>query len=608
MDVPTGVCMKRHQSSSASSKSIAFGILLALAACEDGPASADGSETSETDGDTSVDTDGATSGDTDGPAMDDEVVYLEPQAQLVRIAMALRGVRPTEAELDAVAEDPDALPEIVEQYLQTPEFGETMRDLHNDALLVLADYFIYPAGFPDLPPLQDADPYRMNRSITESPLRLIEHVIMNDRPYTEIVTADYAVANDYVATIWGAPYDGDGGWEVTQWSDGRPHAGILSDPWLFQRHRSTPSNANRGRANAISRALLCYDFLSRDIEIDASINLADPARVADAVVQNPACASCHQALDPLAGFFGDYIGIFVPSELPEYGVTEYPFQTYYPGYFQSEYGVTLRDPTFFGIAGESLSDLGAYLAADPRFSLCAAQRFYAYFHQVPLDEVPLEDAAQLQVAFLDSGMSAKALAKEIVLSEQFAMSHAAEGSQLDVRGVKKARPHQLANLVRDLTGYQWSTRLVYEPDDFDSGTIDLMDDAFFGYQVLFGGIDSVFVTRPSHTFSATSSLVLRAFAAQAAGAVVDADFDQADPSERRLLRLVGESDSTEPVIREQLTWLHMRVLGERVEPDSLEIDESWELFAAALDATNDTRRAWKVTLTAMLQDMKIAYY
>ena len=66
-------------------------------------------------------------------------------------------------------------------------------------------------------------------------------------------------------------------------SDARPHAGILSDSFLFTRHSTTYSNKSRGRANAVSRALLCYDFLEAEIPVDIGIDLADPEEVASEV-------------------------------------------------------------------------------------------------------------------------------------------------------------------------------------------------------------------------------------------------------------------------------------------------------------------------------------
>jgi hypothetical protein len=526
------------------------------------------------------------------------VHYLAPEDHLVRVSMALRGTRPDPDDLSAVAHDPDVLPEIVDRYLETAAFGETMRDLHNEALLVLVDYPLFPAGFPAVGPVASADLYELNRAVMEGPLRLVEHVIMQDRPYTEIVTADYTVANGLTAAVWGLPYDGDGPtWVTTQWTDGRDNAGILSDSWLFQRHQSTISNANRGRANAVARALVCHDFLSRDIEVDGNVDLADPDVVADAVVRDPACASCHQALDPMASFFAGFFPAFVPL------LESYPHRTYDED-LAFIYGLGQPPSAYFGNGGQGLGDLGTLIAADPRFTLCAAKRFHAYFHQTNLDDVPLETATRLQRVLIDSGMDAKALTRAIVLDDAFRISHVDESFEDDVVAVYKARPLQLGQLMRDLTGFSWQTDLYGAAAQF--GTPDLLEDPFFGYQVLAGGLDSMFVTHPSHTYSATTSLVLRSLAREAAHHRVDRDLDA--PSGQRWLLEIDEAETSEAAIREQLAALHARIYSERVEPDSSEVDETWALFSAALRHSDSTRRAWKVTLTAMLQDVRIAFY
>ncbi len=586
-------------------------LALALAlvgGCRDDDADADdGADDSADDDDAEGDDDD--DGSDDGGSAD--VVPLSPVDQLVRVSMALRGQRPSRGEIAAVEEDPEALAEIVDGYLGDPAFGETIRDMHNEALLSLADYFIYPAGFEPFGPVAEADVYALNRAITEAPLRLVEHVVMNDRPYTEIVTADYTVANADVAAVWGLAHEGDAGaWTQTSWEDGRGNAGILSDSWLFQRHSSTASNANRGRANAISRALLCYDFLSRDIEVDAEVDLADPEAVANAVVDNPACASCHQALDPFASFFRGYYPIYVPQT----DIETYPHYVWYPELFPDLLGVPMRDASFFGAPGDGPESLGKLIAADPRFSLCTARRFYAYFHQIDLEAVPMETEIELQSVLLDSGMDAKALTKAIVLSDEFLVSHAAAATDDeldpddDVVGVKKARPVQLRQMFADLTGFRWRTDLTIlstEEMPWGLGNVELMDDSFLGYSVLAGGLDSIYVTRPSHTYSATVSLVLRTLSQLAADSVVESDF-AVDAGERRLLELVEADTTDEDAVRAQLVDLYLRLYAERVDEDGVE--DTWQLWSAAHDHGGDPRRAWKVVLAAMLQDVRIAYY
>lgn len=602
----------------------ALALLLALApGCRDesvpdeddaGDDSGDTGASAVETGDEGEDETGTDTSPMEGP----EPVYLTATEHLTRVSMALRGIRPSESELLAVEADPAALEGIVDDYLEDPRFGAIVRDMHNDALLLKADFPLYPVGFIPRGPLAGADYYLLNRSVTEASLRLVEHVVTSDLPYSEIVTADYALADANVAGVWGLDYSGDGeSWELTEWPDDRGGAGVLSDPWLYQRYGSTVSNANRGRANAISRALLCYDFLSRDIEVDSSVDLADPDAVANAVVENEACASCHQSLDPLAGFLKDWFPVYVPSD------EDLPFDPFVEDIFV-DIGATVRDPGYFGQADEGMDALGRFVAEDPRFSLCAAQRFYAYLHQIELEDVPLPTASALQNELVETGLSAKALVKAIVLDDDFRISHWEELSERDLNGVKKARPVQLSMLFDDLTGFSWETELdltelvlelapdliVPPPGEQPRYTarIDLLDDSFFGYGVLAGGIDSQFVTRPAHTYGATASLVLRNLAREASDAVVDADLANPDQGSRHLLTLVTDADTDEAAIREQLAALHLRIFAHFVMPDGPEVDESYALFQAALDHSGEVSRAWKVTLVAMLQDVEIAYY
>lgn len=563
-------------------------LALALAACGDaGVTSTDGADA--TDAGTTAAGTGGPVDPTEGEA---EVVPLSLAGQLVRISMALRGRRPGESELAAVEADPDALPAIVDAYLESPDFGATVRDLHNDALLLLTDFGVPPAGFLPKGPLAGADPYLANREIMEAPLRLIEHVVMSGAPYTEIVTADYTLVSAAAAAAWALPFDAEGeAWQVQEPPGDRRRAGVLADSWLFQRHGSTASNANRGRANAIARAFLCVDFLDRDLEIDPAVNFADPNVVAQAVQDNPSCAACHQTLDPLASFFWGYKPQVTPL------LADYPIDSYAEGYFTTILGVDRRDPAYFGEQGDSLGDLGRMLRYDPRFSLCAATRAYAYFHQIGLDEVPLARASELQRSLLAGDFDYRAMIRALVLADDF---KAGTGPL----GRKRARPGQLARLVEDLTGFRWRTDLSH----FGLGVIDLMDDSLIGYHVLAGGIDSYFVTRPSYTYSATASLSLRALARQAANAVVEADF-AVDEDARRLLTQVSLADTGQAKLRPQLAALHRRFYGAAVAEDDPAIDASLALFQGALElAPGDVRRAWKLTLAALLQDVRIAFY
>ena len=610
----------------------AFGILLVLGGCRDDAASSDdddGEESGEgsattSSSETDAQTGSGTEGETDDPQDDVEIVELTPQQHLTRASMAIRGTRPTLAERNEIDENPDRIGALVDRWLDSPQFAETIRSLHNEALLAVPDYFYYPAGFLAIDELAGMDRYTINRSVMEAPLRLVEHVVMNDRPYSEIVTADYTMADGTVAAVWGLDYGGDGeSWEVTAWADGRENAGVLADSWLWQRHQSTDSNANRGRANAVASALLCSDFLATPIDVDVNIDLSDPNAVSEAVQQNPSCAACHAQLDPLASYFRGFNPGYVPELQCEegFGDCTYPMQTpWYEDLFPEILGVEMQPAAYYGQEGDGLRFLGQHIADDPRFASCAVKRFYGYLLQVDLDRVPEDVEESLTESFTDSGLDAKALVKSIVLSDDFRLSHvvAADPSapteaELAVAelGLLKARPDALARMVDDLTGFVWVTNLNGLPDGMggtlDLGRVPLMEDSFLGYAVLGGGIDSMYVTQPAHAYTGPNFLVLETLAREAAHHVVEADFGKA-AGNRKLLGRVEADTRDEEAIRDQLVQLHRRFYGETLASDDAAIDELHTLWTELLAISDEPPRAWKGVLAAMLQDLRVAYY
>lgn len=543
------------------------------------------------------------------------VELLSPTDHLLRASMVLRGIRPSPDELKQVAADGDALPGIVDRYLASPEFGATVKDLHNETLWLRtndAKYTFRPipgTTFPTGTFQESAE------AVSEEPLRLIEHVVMTDRPYSEIVTANYTFANGVAAAIWGLPYTGDGAtWQKTSWQQAvepRPAAGILSSSQLYFRYRSAGANYHRGRANEISRALLCHDYLAADIVVDTSIDLADPEVVANAVVANPSCAGCHQTLDPLGSFLPAFRANIAVGTIDEYPVRD----MYRANRVDQWKTTTKRPPGFFGVPAQGIDGLGAQIAADPRFARCAAQRFAAYFTERDQGSLPVAWISRLTEAFTASGLNAKALAREIVLSDEFRASHVAAGqgeagdaAAEEVVGLQKIRPEQLDRMMQDLTGFRWQTNATSKIAGVTVGVASLLQSDAVGFRALAGGIDSLFVTLPSHTYNAVASLVLRRLAAEAAGFAVTADFAQPNRAARKLLTLVDATTRTPAELRAQLAALHLRLYGQLDAADSAEVDLTYGLFADTLAATNDVPRAWKTTIAAMLQDLRIAYF
>ncbi|RMG20767.1 MAG: hypothetical protein D6729_02100 [Deltaproteobacteria bacterium] len=530
------------------------------------------------------------------------VVLLSPTDRLIRATMALAGVRPTVEELRQVQADPDALGAIVDRYLDSPGFAETLRDLHNEALLMRTDLFFYPA----IGPLSGQEAQRINTSLHEAPLKLIEYVVMHDRPYTEILTADYTVADGVVAAFWGLEHPGGPDsreWVVTHWPDGRPAAGVLSSSILWGRHMSAGFNFNRGRANLVARTFLCHDYLKQDVPVDGTIDLSDPEAVSRAVEENETCAGCHQTLDPLASYFFGFDGYLVPEF-----IQSYPYQNFRAEQQDDWRFATGRAPGYFGARGATLADLGRKIAGDPRFSLCTARRFFAYFAQMEPEEVPLEVASELQQVFVASGYDAKALAKAAVLHDALAVSHSDDPERAEtLRGYKKVRPEQYARMVEDLTGFRWETEFDFDVQGAPLGRVDLARSDLLGFRTLAGGIDSYYVTTPTRTMNASTALFVAALASEAAEWVVDSDF-ALPAGERKLLSLVEEKTTDEAAVRAQIAALHTRIYGTFDDPESIPVTETYSLFRETHRRSGDVRRAWKVVVAAMLQDLRSVYY
>lgn len=549
----------------------------------------------------------ATTPDAADPGSSPTATYLTPTEHLTRASLVLRGIRPTVADLTEVAADPDQLPALVDSYLASPQFATTIKELHNETLLMRVEQrgFTYPALAP-LPATITAA--QVNGSMYDEPLELIADIVTHDQPYTDIVTASYTMADGVVAAIWGLPHTAaPATWQRTPYTDGRGAAGILATSSFYQRWRSVGTNFNRGRANVISRALLCHDYLTADIHLDTSIDLADPEAVATAVQTNGSCAGCHQTLDPLASYLFAWTGSTLPSRIPSYPTSPYD------GTKATRWMTTNhRAPGYFGSQPVGLAGFGAAIAADPRFAQCTATHFAAYLSEVPEAALPRAWVARLQAQFVASGFNAKQLAKAVVLSDEFRVATDTDPGRAETTvGYQKLRPEQLSRSLTELTGFRWMyDERVRRLGLLPYGRTDLLTGDFVGFRVLAGGIDSYFVTEPVHTLNATSSLVARTAAAAAAETVVVADAAAA-AADRTLFVEAAPGASDEAHVRAELVYLHARIYGEIVEPASPAVDESYELFTAALGGSHTpaaAQHAWQVTLTAMLSDHRFLYF
>jgi hypothetical protein len=195
-----------------------------------------------------------------------------------------------------------------------------------------------------------------------------------------------------------------------------------------------------------------------------------------------------------------------------------------------------------------------------------------------------------------------------VLSDEFRVSHDTDPAKAETTvGALKLRPEQMERMLRNLTGFNWSTTTTANLRGIPYGSANLLDSDFIGFRVLAGGIDSYFVTDYVHTMNATSSLVAKTAAAAAADFVVEHDL--ASPIADRTLFTEAAVTATDPAqIRAQLALLHARLYGELVDPASPEVDETLSMYDEAFAASGSRARAWKLTLIGMLSDFRTLFY
>ncbi|MCB9761627.1 MAG: DUF1549 domain-containing protein [Alphaproteobacteria bacterium] len=500
---------------------------------------------------------------------------------LRRASLDLRGVLPSVDDIATVEANPDAVEGIIDDYLQDERFGPRVRDLFADIYRTRTEN--YTLGADDFGLSDDAAFWA---SVGEEPLYMLSWIAEHDLPYTDLVTADWTMADERLASIWPLErLSSEPGWQQARYTDGRPTAGVLSTNAMWWRYTSTASNANRARANAVSRIFLCHDYLSRPIDFDRNVNLLDQEAVASAIRNNPSCVNCHNSLDPLAGFFfgffyyDDYDAAELTSYHPE---RELLWRTY-----------TDVTPGFYGEEALTLNDLGRKLAGDHRYVECAVEQVYEGMLR---RDAGLDDTDRLTVhreAFLDGGLTLRALFRSVVDDPRY------RAGATDTEGFvsrKMMTPDQLATAIGGLTGFS----LTY-------AGYDMLRSDLVGYRTLAGGADGTNVTEAATSPNTTLLLVQERLSQASAWYAAERD---ATGSAQLFTKIdFTETPDTDPdAMVAQIQDLHLRLFGNRVEADGPEVTANLELWAQVYEVERDTIDAWAAVLSVLLRDPDFLLY
>ena len=424
-------------------------------------------------------------------------------------------------------------------------FPDRVRDLFATIYLTRMDYYYVTAadfGLSDQPGFV--------ASVGEEPLRVLAKIAEDDLPYSDVVTADWTMADENIGRAFPTDYPADGtGWQQVHYTDGRPAAGVLSTNGLWWRYMTNTSNLNRGRANAISRIFVCNDYLSHPIEFDRDVNLLDSDALSDALKNNEGCVACHSTLDPLASYLFGFYYLDYTSKLDT--------TWYHPEREQMWRSTNEVEPGYYGEPGYSLSDLGVQIASDTRLPECLAEQTFELLLQRDAELADTQTLSDNREAILDGGFTVRAAVRAVVLSDEYARGVAPDGTF----AAKMLTVDQLGSVLEDLTGFR-----------FTYAGYDLLGSDSYGVRTLAGGVDGVYATKPADQPTATSSLVLERVGQAAAWYVTEHDRDNAD--DRRLFTEITfreTPDSDRDAMVAQIQALHLRLFGDRIEADGPEV-------------------------------------
>ncbi len=538
------------------------------------------------------------------------VELLTPYQTFRKASLQLAGRLPSEAEVQRLdAEGEASLAPLLDALMHEEAFYGRLKEMFNDIFLTDRYYpreeavdLLHREQYPlrDLWfALQPEDTRRaVNRAIAREPLELIAYIVKHDRPFTEVVTADYTVVNPFSAIFYSADVRFDDPEDENDFKPARielhldgtkvpmPHAGVLTNPMWLNRFPTTETNRNRHRARMVMQQFLATDILNvaeRPIDPKSANQYNNPTR------DDPSCASCHRQLDPIAGAFMKWDDDDQEEYLPE---REWYREMFAPGYADE-----LMPVAEFTSAQ---SWLGQRIVNDPRFALSVVRNVYTALtghapiayprdqsegYAAQLAAWETQDAAfrALTDELVTSDYDLRVAVRGVVLSPYFRAVNTvdgllAEGDPLftDLGTGRLSIPEVLDRKITAVLGFPWRrdpTRAPYLRSD---------------YQILYGGIDSEDVTSRLTDVNSVMSGVQWRMANEMSCVAVPFDFTQAK-AERLLFKHVElettplAEDGTEDAaaiesIKKNLQHLMERMWGERVALDSPELDVAYGLF------------------------------
>lgn len=542
------------------------------------------------------------------------VTQLPLDATLRKAALQLVSRMPTQAEITQVQQGGEtALRTVLNNMMLEPAFYDRLSEIFNDYLHT--NRYMTMNGAEVATGLMNSFPnarwyavgadvrsteYLTNRQYTNDsvaiePLELINYVVKNNKPATEILTADYFMVNGYSAKSYGITNVAfTNQWDPEEFKPakltGIPHSGVLSSLIFLNRYPTSATNRNRGRARVVYDFFLDVDILALDgVRPDGSaVDISSDAPT----MENPDCMKCHTLLDPVASTFQDWNlrGLFRLA------------RTWYTDMFQAGFnGVSLPSTD----SSNKLHWLAAQIAKDARFDDAMVRIIYNGINgQEPLHEPPSSatpaqlEAYQAEQSIIDAAKAKyvadnrnlKTLIRELMLTSYWRASGLQDTSFAQIHDGTGASviltPEQLHRKLKAVFGFEWRGPLdQYSTNQNVFAQARLLSARQF-YQSLYGGIDSFLVTDRLSDPNGLMALVQERMANEMACYAVPNDF-LTSTSQRKLFPLVETvttltTTQNQNAVKANIQYLHQYLLGETLALTDPEITYTYELFAAVL--------------------------
>jgi len=612
-----------------------------------------------------------------------DVEFADNAKVLAKASVLFAGRNPSAAESSAVtAGGTPVLRSTIRGYMTGPAFDRFLEETGDTWFLTAGvvvrgdnrgyeavDYPSAAAVINNANTVPQADRTAFEVATRREPIELMKYIVKNDKPWTDMVAGNYTVVNGVVArfltsTVTGTFVNPADNMEflpaqiASQRLGGmREHAGVLSTHAWLDRFPYTATNRNRHRVYIMSK-----QFLATDVAALAVRPIDDGGSFKVPTVENPACAVCHNVIDPITAGWQNWgeRNRFLPNNvngkniaLPaSYRSNNYPKDAANMAYYRTGdnwfrdmkapgYGATPMPGDVTG-NNTALQWLGQQVAADGRYAKGAVHFWFkALFNRDPL-KMPSDPASVQYENQLSAYKAQNTEFEEIAgrfktnrgsgtynvrdLITDLVMSNWARAER--VKGLNAGRMVELSDvgghamlnpaaLNRKLTGLLGSGY---------AGFNNPFQNAALNYGNFDGGLNR---TTRAQELTMMQTMAIDRLVAERSCAIVQADFAKA--TDMRLLFTAATMNDTpanaagQAAIQQNIKYLHKALWKDDVPVADAEVLRTYKLFtdvwndranAPARSATcvyNNTNdpnyvgRSWAAVIAYMVGDQKFLF-